>query len=92
MRKVSDSPRHIHNFRKELSMEQKKILPFQKLRGKIIEVFGTNANYAEFLGLSMVSLSAKLNKKTDFTRKEILAWCSNLGIATRDIPTYFFED
>lgn len=73
-------------------MEQKKVLYFQKLRGKIIEVFGTYANYAEFLGLSMVSLSAKLNKKTEFTRKEILAWCKNLGIPVKDIVPYFFED
>lgn len=73
-------------------MEQIKTLSYQKLRAKIVERFGTMNAYASYLGLSTTSLSAKLTKKTDFTRKEILAWCSNLGIATKDIPTYFFED
>lgn len=73
-------------------MEQTRVMHYQKLRGKIIERFATLTMFADFLGLSLTSLSAKLNQRTDFTRKEILAWCSYLGIAKKDIGTYFFED
>lgn len=73
-------------------MEQKTVLPYQSLRARIIERFGTMSAYADYIGISLTSLSAKLNKKTDFTRKEIIAWCSNLGIATKDIGKYFFEE
>ena len=34
---------------------------FSKLRGKIKEVFGTQEKFAKAMGMSSVSLSAKLN-------------------------------
>ena len=73
-------------------MGQTKVLPYQKLRGRIIERFGTLSLFAESIGVSMTSLSAKLNRRTGFTQKEITYWCSLLGICTKDIGTYFFEN
>ena len=80
------------NFRKEQDMKQTKVVHYRKLRGRIVERYGTLSQYAEAIGLSLTSLSAKLNRKTDFTGKEIRTWCSLLGIATEDIGAYFFDD
>ena len=43
----------------------KKVFDYSKLRGKIKEVFGTQAKFAKAMGMSTVTLSAKLNG-TDF--------------------------
>lgn len=39
----------------------KKVFDYSKLRGKIKEVFGTQAKFAKAMGMSTVTLSAKLN-------------------------------
>lgn len=61
-----------------------------KLRGKIKEVFGTQDNFAEGLGISHVSLSQRLNNARQFSQKEIKKSCLVLGISPEDIPAYFF--
>lgn len=61
-----------------------------KLRGRIREKFGTQAAFAEAVGMAETTLSSKLNGKTDWTRAEIEAACRLLDISAEDIPAYFF--
>lgn len=44
---------------------------FNKLKGKIKEVFGTQNEFAEAMKMAPNTLSAKLNNQFDFTSKEI---------------------
>lgn len=65
---------------------------YSKLRGKIKEVFGTQAKFADAMGLSSVSLSAKLNNTVPFTQSEINTACELLSIPFEFIPIYFFTE
>ena len=63
-----------------------------KLRGRIVERFGTCANFAEAAGYTKAQLTARLNNAVHFDTVEILALCvpALLDIAAHDIPVYFF--
>ena len=63
---------------------------YSKLRGKIREKFGTQEKFAKELGISSVSLSAKLNNRVEFTQLEIDKICELLEIPKEQIPEYFF--
>lgn len=65
---------------------------YSKLRGKIREVFGTEAAFATALEMGRVSLSKRLNNDLEFSSPEILKSCSLLGISSSDIPQYFFTE
>lgn len=63
---------------------------YAKVRGKIKEKFNTQEKFAKSLGISSVSLSAKLNKRIEFTQSEIDRSCELLEIPKAEIPDYFF--
>lgn len=63
---------------------------YSKLSGKIVEVFGTQAIFAEAMGMSERTLSLKLNNIRSFKQPEITRACTLLKIAVCDIPEYFF--
>lgn len=63
---------------------------YNKLKGKIVEVFGNQNNFASKLGVSEVSVSRKLNRKTEFSQSDIERWSNLLGIETEDYGDYFF--
>lgn len=63
---------------------------YAKLRGRIIEKFGTNGNFSVALGISQNSLSLKLNNKTNFSQKDIVEWCDLLDIDLKDVGDYFY--
>ena len=65
---------------------------YSKLAGAIREKFKTQARFAKAIGLSERSLSLKLNGKTYWQQKEIMAACNALHIDADDIPNYFFRD
>ena len=48
-----------------------KTMNYSFLRGKIVEVCGSNTVFAEKLGISTQELSNKLNNKSSFTQKQI---------------------
>ena len=66
------------------------VFNYNRLRGKIREVYGTEADFAEALGIGRVSLSKRLNNSADFTRNEMLRTCDLLHIAPEDTAAYFF--
>lgn len=63
---------------------------YRKLRGRITEIFGTQAAFALVLGLSRNSVSKKLKGKTEFTQSEIERWAKFLGIKKEEYVEYFF--
>lgn len=65
-------------------------MDYAKLRGKIREVFGTQEAFANAIGLSSVSLSARLNGKLEWRSDEIAKACAVLGIPLVDNSAYFF--
>ena len=67
-------------------------MEYNKLRGRIIEMFGTIEKFAEFIGITRVTVSNKLNGKSKFTRDDILFWSSALKIAQDDMGCYFFDN
>lgn len=64
---------------------------YNKLLGKIKEVYGTQENFAKDLGIGRVSLSQRLNNRLEFTQNEILISCQLLKIPNYEIPNYFFQ-
>lgn len=65
---------------------------YNKLRGKIREVFGTQESFAKALGVSVSTLSLRLNNVTDFSQTEILKAKSLLDIGTAELDDYFFTE
>lgn len=63
---------------------------YSKLKGKIKEVYGTQNAFAKVMGISTVSLSAKLNNLVGFTQAEINKACELLEIPVALITVYFF--
>lgn len=63
---------------------------YSKLSGKIKEVCGTQAVFAEKMGLSEKSISAKLNNERPFKQPEIDKAIKILQLADEDIRKYFF--
>lgn len=68
------------------------VFDYSRLRGKIKEVYGTEAAFAQALKIGRVSLSHRLNNKLEFTTKEIYSSCALLSIPSSDIHTYFFVE
>lgn len=65
---------------------------FSKLRGRIIEKFGTCEAFATAAGFTKARLSARLNNAVHFDIEEIVLLCKPelLDIDANDIPVYFF--
>ena len=63
---------------------------YDKLRGRIVEIYGSQENFAKRLGISCNSLSKKMTGKTGFSQKDIIKWSRLLHIKSEDYGTYFF--
>lgn len=63
---------------------------FRKLRGRIREVFGTQAAFAAAMKMSEATLSKKLQGITEWNRAEIEKTCQLLDVPLADAPDYFF--
>lgn len=64
---------------------------YSKLKGRIIELYGTQRAFAKKLGISQNSLSKKLTCKTEFSQKDIIKWSALLGISKDEYGEYFFN-
>lgn len=65
---------------------------YNKLRGRIIEKFGTIRAFAEAYGISYVTMSGKLNNKVAISPSDIVKMSSPefLDIQPCEIHEYFF--
>ena len=64
---------------------------YNKLRGRIKEVFGTQQEFCKQLQCTEKTLSFKLSNKRSWKQDEILAITNLLGLKVEDIPIYFFN-
>lgn len=64
---------------------------YNKLRGRIVELFGTQANFANALETSTQVVSEKLNCKKGFSQKDIEKWSKLLEIEVLEYGLYFFN-
>lgn len=64
---------------------------YDKLRGRIIEKYGSQEKYADVLGISANSLSKKMTGKTGFSQKDITIWADLLNIDKAEYGEYFFN-
>lgn len=63
---------------------------YMKLRGKIIESYGSQKKFADKLGISENSISKKMQGKTGFSQDDIVKWSELLNIDKKDYSLYFF--
>lgn len=63
---------------------------YSKLRGRIVEKCGSNARFAEQIGLSERGLWLKMKGETYFKQSEIQKALEVLDLDGNDINTYFF--
>lgn len=66
--------------------------PYRKLQGKIVEVYGSQRNFSDKIGLSDVSVTHKLSGKTTFRIDDIVKWSIALGITRDEVGNYFFAN
>ena len=74
-----------------LEKEERTILDYSKLKGRIIEKFDSQQNFSKSLGISERALSGKLNDKISWKQKEIEKASTLLEIDRADIGLYFFN-
>lgn len=63
---------------------------YAKLKGKIIEKFGTEGKFAKALGKNVNTVSRKLCGKVRFSSYDIEQWCNALDIPIEEAGSYFF--
>lgn len=66
------------------------VFDYSKLRGRIVEKYGSNYEFAAALGLKSSLLSARLNQTTPFKMAEIKRAQELLDIDPAEIGQYFF--
>ena len=64
---------------------------YPKLRGRIVEKFGSQEEFAKAIGRSTVYVSKKLNGRSAFSKASIELWAKALEIPHLEIGLYFFD-
>ena len=65
-------------------------MSYAKLRGRIIEKFGSQGAFAAAMEWREALLSAKLNNKSEWSFQEVMKACDLLEIPYREAHLYFF--
>ena len=74
----------------KVSMQPVKTYTYNKLRERIIEIYGTQSKFAEKLGVSKKSVSKKMNCQTEFSQADIIQWSMLLNLQKDEYGEYFF--
>lgn len=74
-------------------MKGEKLMAFdyRKLRGKIVEKYGSQSEFSVAMGLSERTLSLKMNSKVPWKQEEICKATTLLNIPDKDIGKFFFR-
>ncbi|MBR5948348.1 MAG: DUF739 family protein [Clostridia bacterium] len=65
---------------------------FNKLRGRIVEKYGSIEKFAKAMDVSATTLGRKLSAKSTFTHDEIVKACRLLEIPFKEVHIYFFAE
>ena len=63
---------------------------YNKLRGKIVEIYGSQIEFAKAMKWSEKTLSLKLNGRVPWKQTDIMTAVQILGLSESDIQDYFF--
>lgn len=66
-------------------------MKYAKLKGRIIERFGSLSNFAKAIGKTKQWLYSRFKNKKGMSIKEVILFCDMLEIPYCDIPLYFFD-
>lgn len=64
---------------------------YNKLRGRIVEIFGSQKAFADAIGISESTVASKLSGRLKFSQNEVFIWANALNIPKEDIGIYFFD-
>lgn len=63
---------------------------YRKLRGRIIEMYGTMDAFSKHINRSKVSVSNKMTGNSGFSQEDIETWGEALDIPMEQYGPYFF--
>ena len=63
---------------------------YNKLKGRIVEIFGTQKAFGEAMSLNQPAISHKLKNRRGWTQEEIVKASGALAIPQEEIAAYFF--
>lgn len=63
---------------------------YSKLRGRIVEMYGSQRKFAKALGISNEAVSKKMHGKIAFQQAEMVTISELLDFPISDIDKYFF--
>ena len=63
---------------------------YSKLRGRIVEKYGTITAFSKDVGMTTTSIYFKLSGKVPFNQRDVEKWCNLLSIKVSEIGAYFF--
>jgi len=66
------------------------IFDYSKLRGRIVEKFGTMSAFANAVGITEVALSRKLNNKIAISRNDMIIWSQALDVSLDEYGAFYF--
>ena len=69
---------------------QKPKFSYAKLKGRIVEKYGSQRDFAKALGISECSMTQKMNGHSFFSQTEIYRAIEILDIDPRTVTSYFF--
>lgn len=66
------------------------IFDYSKLRGRIVEKFGTMSAFASAVNITEVALSRKLNNKIAISRNDMITWSKALDVSIDEYGAFYF--
>ena len=63
---------------------------FSKLKGRIVEKYGSQSQFVKEYGVSENTFSMKMNNKVRFSSDDIIKLSAMLEISKEDVGEYFF--
>lgn len=67
-------------------------MAYNKLKGRIIEKYGSQGKFAEALKMSENTVSRKMQDKVEFSKDDMVKWAELLDIDSSEFWDYFFAD
>ena len=67
-------------------------LTHAKLRGRIIEKFGSYRAFAKAIKKSEQTVNTKLSGKSSFSEDNIIEWSNALDISPEEVGTFYFTE
>lgn len=74
----------------DIQMKRNMKWEYNKLKGRIKEIFETQENLAKSIKLSATSLNYKINNQIQFRQEEIYLITEALAIEDKEMKSYFF--